>query len=121
MKGEAIMPRTKFSTMSDEQRVLRPALTPDARENQMIFLAVDLAEKQLRDGTASSQVITHFLKLASTKEKLEKDHLEKQIQLLEAKTQNLQSIGKSEELYRNALNAMRTYTGSGGNDNDEIE
>lgn len=75
----------------DSKGALRPALTPEARENQMISLAVDLAEKQLREGTASSQVITHFLKLGSSKEKLEKEILEKQKEMITAKTESLQS------------------------------
>lgn len=94
----------------------RPALTPEARENQLIALAVDLAEKQLIEGTASSQVITHYLKLGSTKERIEKEILEKQKDLIDAKTQSLQSTKRIEELYINALNAMRKYSGSGDSD-----
>ena len=75
-------------------RKLRPALTPEAEENQMISLAVDLAKKQLMEGTASSQVITHFLKLGSSKEKLEREKLEKENELLRAKTEALQSAKK---------------------------
>lgn len=93
----------------------RPALTPEARENQMISLAVDLAEQQLRDGTASSQVITHYLKLGSTKERIEKEILQKQKELITAKTESLQSMQRVEELYAQALDAMRLY---GGNTND---
>ena len=92
----------------------RPALTPEARENQMISLAVELAEKQLMEGTASSQVITHFLKLGSTKERIEKEILEKQKELIVAKTENLQSAKRIEELYENALNDMRNYSSQGG-------
>jgi hypothetical protein len=77
---------------------------------------VDLAEQQLRDGTASSQVITHYLKLGSTKERIEKEILEKQKELIEAKTQSLQSAQRIEELYRNALDAMRKYSGQGSSD-----
>lgn len=88
----------------------RPALTPEARENQMIALAVDLAEEQLRNGTASSQVVTHYLKLGSSKEKLEKEILEKQKELIEAKTQTLQSAKRSEELFADALSAMKKYS-----------
>ena len=66
------------------QREMRPALTPEARENQLIYLATDLAEKQLREGTASSQVITHYLKLGSTKEKLEREKLAEENNLLRA-------------------------------------
>ena len=99
---------------TDSTQPLRPALTPEARENQMISLAVDLAEKQLRDGTASSQVITHFLKLGSTKEKTEREILEKQKELIEAKTQSLQSAKRVEELYANAMDAFKKYSGNGG-------
>lgn len=91
----------------------RPAMTPDARENQMINLAVDLAEKQLEEGTASSQVITHFLKLGSSKERLEREKLEEENKLLRAKTENLQSQKRVEELYEEALAAMRRYSGQG--------
>ena len=80
----------------------------------MISLAVDLAEKQLREGTASSQVITHYLKLGSTKERLEKEILEKQKDLITAKTENLQSAKRVEELYAEAISAMRKYSGHGG-------
>ena len=88
-----------------------PASTPEGRENQLISLAIDLAEEQLCNGTASSQVITHYLKLGSTKEKIEKEILEKQKNLIQAKTEALQSAKKIEELYTNALNAMKTYSG----------
>ena len=98
----------------------RPALTPEARENQMIALAVNLAEKQLQEGTASSQVITHFLKLGSTKERLEKEKLEEENKLLRAKTENLKSAKKVEELYSEALNAMRRYSGQGAKDDEDI-
>lgn len=98
---------------------IRPALSPEARENQMIALAVDLAEKQLLEGTASSQVITHYLKLGTQKEKIEREILEKQKELIEAKTQNLQSVQKIEELYTNALNAMRTYSGQNNEEGEE--
>ena len=94
------------------KRQMRPALTPEARENQMIALAIDLAEQQLREGTASSQVITHYLKLGSTKERLEKEMMEKQKELIEAKTKNLQSAERIEALYTEAMNAMREYNGS---------
>ena len=95
---------------------MRPALTPEARENQLISLAVDLAEKQLQEGTASSQVITHYLKLGSTKERIEREILEKQKELITARTESLQSAKKVEELYENAINAMRNYSGQGDPD-----
>ena len=96
-----------------QTRKLRPATTPEDRENQMIAYAVDLAEKQLRAGTASSQVITHFLKLGSTREQLEKTRLEQENLLIKAKIENLKSAENVAELYSQALNAMRTYSGNG--------
>lgn len=106
----------KVKSSSGSSRKMRPALTPEARENQMIALAVDLAEKQLMDGTASSQVMTHYLKLGSTKERIEKEILEKQKELIDAKTENLKSNTRMEELYEKAISAMRTYSGQGDSD-----
>lgn len=110
------MKKKGFETEANIKKKIRPALSPEARENQMISLAIDLAEKQLMEGTASSQVITHFLKLASTKERIEKEILEKQKELIAAKTESLQSAKRIEELYSEALNAMRRYSGQGGED-----
>lgn len=93
-----------------------PASTPEARENQLIGYAVDLAEQQLIDGTASSQVITHYLKLGSTKERLEREILEEQKKLISAKTEALESAKRVEELYSNALAAMRSYSGDDSHD-----
>lgn len=90
-----------------------PAETPEIREHQLISLAVDLAEKQLSEGTASSQVITHYLKLASTKEALEKEKLRQENELLRARTDSLKSAKNVEILYKEALAAMRTYSGRG--------
>ena len=112
------MAKVKNTNNSDKNKSIRPALTPEARENQLIYLATELAEQQLRDGTASSQVITHYLKLGSTKERIEKEILEKQKELISAKTEALQSAKKIEELYANAISAMRQYSGN-GSDNDE--
>lgn len=112
------MQKARTASSSNSQKKMRPALTPEARENQLISLAVDLAEKQLMEGTASSQVITHYLKLGSTKERIEREILEKQKELIEAKTQNLQSAKRVEELYENALSAMRNYSGHGDSDYD---
>lgn len=105
------MPKAKQPTQTGTIRRIRPALTPEARENQMISLAVDLAERQLQEGTASSQVITHYLKLGSTKERIEKEILEKQKELISAKTEALQSAKRIEELYADAINAMKRYSG----------
>lgn len=88
-----------------------PATTPEARENQLIAKAVDLAEKQLMEGTASAQVITHYLKLGSSREKLEQERLTKENSLLDAKREAIASAQRVEELYTTALNAMRSYAG----------
>lgn len=112
------MGRTIAKPSQSSQRKQRPALTPEARENQLIARAVDLAEQQLINGTASSQVITHFLKMGSTKEKLEKEMMTEQKKLLEAKTEALHSQKQVESLYKDALNAMRTYSGNGANNED---
>lgn len=109
----------KKETTHNSSKKIRPATTPEARENQLIALAVDLAEKQLIEGTASSQVITHYLKLGSTKEKIEREILEKQKMLIEAKTENLQSSKRIEELYVNAINAMKNYSGQRHSSNEE--
>lgn len=98
---------------------MRPALTPEARENQLIALAVDRAEQQLRDGTASSQVITHYLKLATARERLERDLLEQEVALKRAKTELLQAEKQHGEMYKRAIAAFREYSGYGGDDCDE--
>ena len=85
----------------------RPATSPEARENQLVSLAVDLAEEQLLNGTASAQVVTHYLKLGTEREKLMREN-----ELLKAKVEAVASAGRIEELYRDALNAMRSYGGS---------
>ena len=110
------MAKVKAASSSSSTRKRRPALTPEARENQMIALAVDLAEKQLMEGTASSQVITHFLKLASSKAELEREKLDMENELIRAKTESIQSQKKMEEVYLNALNAMKRYSGHGDDD-----
>ena len=99
-------------TKAGEKYRTRPALTPEARENQLIARAYDLAEQQLMEGTASSQVITHFLKLATTRERIEREILEKQKELIEAKTENLKAVQRMEELYSEAMAAMKEYSGS---------
>lgn len=111
MKGAMNMPRTKARVLESDEELRSPALTPEARENEMITYAIDLAEKQLREGTASSAVITHYLKLGSTKEKLEREKLQKENELLRAKTEALQSAKRVEELYADALRAMKLYSG----------
>lgn len=104
------MPRKVAKTDVPVRRT-RPALTPEARENEMIALAVDLAEEQLRNGTASSQVITHYLKLGSAKERIEREMLEEQKKLLIAKTESLEAARKAEEDYEKVLAALKMYSG----------
>ena len=94
-----------------------PPMTDEGRENVLIGLAIDEAERQIRNGTASSQILTHYLRLGTTREKLEKERLEKEIEMLRAKTEVLESTKRVEELYSNALNAMREYSGT-DSDND---
>lgn len=94
------------------RRGRRPATTMENRENQLISLASDLAEKQLRDGSASAQVVTHFLKLGSTRERLEHERLKNENLLLSAKIESLASTRRVEELFEQALNAMRAYSGN---------
>lgn len=101
------------STPSESHRTGRPpATTPEARENQLVGLAVDLAEKQLRNGTASAQVVTHFLKLATEKEQLEREKLRRENELLKGKSDAMASAKRVEEIYSKALSAMRMYSGS---------
>ena len=101
---------TATRTKTDAKR--RPALTPEARENQLISYAIDLAEKQLIEGTASAQVITHYLKLGSTKEKIEQEIRLKEKELIEAKTENLRAAKRMDELYAEAISAMKMYSGN---------
>lgn len=103
------MPRRKAEPI-DASTVDAPSLTRDAREAQMINLAVNLAEKQLRDGTASAQVITHYLKLGTEKERLEREKLRHETALLESKKHAIENAEHTEELYRNAIEAMREYS-----------
>lgn len=105
------MAKRKTKPASESQRRIRPALTPEARENQMISLAMNLVEQRLLDGTASSQETTHFLKLGSSKHKSEMEKLQEENRLLKAKTESLQSAKRVEELYSEAIDAMRRYSG----------
>ena len=110
------MAKVKSSTPHGSPKQRRPALTPEARENQLISLAIDLVEQMLIDGTASSQETTHFLKLASTKAKIEKEILLEQKKLIAAKTESLESSKEMKSLYEEALNAMKRYSGGGSDD-----
>lgn len=115
------MRRYRNSSEKDEKAHEPPALTPEARETQLIALAENCAEEQLRNGTASSAVIVHYLKLGTTRERLEKEILEKQKSYLDAKTEALQSAKRIEELYEDAISAMKRYGGYGTNQNDYPE
>lgn len=89
-----------------------PASTPEEREQQIISLAYDLAERQIREGTASSQVLTHFLKRGSIEAELELEKLKKENALLEAKKGAIESSQRIEALYADAITAMKKYRGS---------
>lgn len=112
-KEADIMAKAKLSKPESSSRERRKALNPEAREGQLIAYAVDLAEKQLREGTASSQVITHYLKLGSSRAELEREKLRQENELLRAKTETLQSAKKNEEAYIKVLDAIRRYSGHG--------
>lgn len=113
------MAKVKGRTSELPVKKLRPALTPEARENQMIALAMDLVERRLIEGTASSQETTHFLKLATSKAELEKERAVLENELIKAKTQQLRSQERIEELYANAIKAMSRYNGHSSSEEDE--
>lgn len=102
---------TKEKKTKDKQSKRPPATTPEARENQLISKAVDLAEQQLSEGSASAQVITHYLKLGSSREKLEQERIANENSLLVAKREAMASAARVEELYGAAIDAMRAYAG----------
>lgn len=95
------------------------AITPEAREAQIVAAAVNLVEKQILEGTVKSTVLVHYLKLASTKAQLEKELLETQVELNKAKTEAAKSAKRVEDLYAEALNAMRQYSGQDDEDDDD--
>lgn len=98
------------------KKITKPATNPKDREDELINLAVDLAEQQLRDGTASTQVIVHYLKLGSTRGVLEQEMLAKKTELINAQAESIKSAKKVEELYENAMRAMQRYGGIGDKD-----
>lgn len=105
----------------DRQTRRRPATTPEGRENQLVSDAIDLAERQIREGTASSQVLTHFLKLGSTRERLEQQRLEHENELTRVKIEAMESAKRVEELYAEALTAMRSYRGDSPPPDSDVE
>ena len=107
------MPRVKDSADEPEPIRRRRGSTPEARENQLVNLAVDLAERQLADGTASAQVITHYLKAGSTREFLERRKMELDMELIQAKRDLMQSNARMEDMLNEAFEAMKRYKGGG--------
>jgi hypothetical protein len=107
------------SSRRSGRKPLRPATTLEGRENQLISLAYDFAERVMRDGSASSQIVTSFLKLGSTREKLEQEKIKNENLLLAAKIEELAGRKVVEELYRAALKAMKIYTGQDTDDDVE--
>lgn len=105
------MGNTRRKADQDSNRKLRPAKTPEGREQQLVGLAVELAERQLRDGTASAQVISHYLKMGSSREEIEQQKIRHDIEMQEARIEHMRSQSRMEELYSEAINAMRIYAG----------
>lgn len=101
------------------KRTRPPARTRKDREDELIGLAVDLAEKQLREGTASTQVIVHYLKLASPRSDLEREKLESENALLKVKADAIEAEQRTEEAYLAAIEAMRVYQGADGDEYEE--
>lgn len=106
------MPRTKKVSESSSERKIRPAISPEARENQLIALAYDLVEKRLKEGTATSQETTSLIRLGTAKARLEAEKLRRENQLLTVKAESIESSEKSEKLYADAIAAMRKYSGN---------
>lgn len=114
------MPRVKAKpSVTDEGRPMAPATSAEARELQLINLATNCAEEQLRNGTASSQVIVHYLKLGTTRERLEQEKLRQENELAKAKTESIQAAKHSDEVYQKALDAFRSYSGYGEDEDYE--
>ena len=107
--------------MAKTRQRRRPATSVGGRENQLISMAVDLVEKQLEDGTASAQVISHYLKLGSTREQLEQERLRNENLVLQAKVDSMASAKRIEELYTSALEAMRRYQGQDPEPQEEYD
>lgn len=97
----------------------RPSLDPDVNETQMIALAEANARRQLEEGTASAQVICHYLKLGSSRARLEKEILEKQASLMDAKTESIKATANADELFTNALEVFKRYSGYTGENNED--
>ena len=109
------MPKHKKSVI---EKKLPPASTPEARENQLISAAMDLAEERILDKSASNSLLIHYLRLGSTRERMEKEFISKRIENLEAKTEAIYTEKRVDEMYRRALDAMRVYQGQTQYDDD---
>lgn len=104
-----------------ETRRRKPAMTPEERENQLIAKAIDLVERRIEEGTATSQETTHFLKLGSSRERLEQERLSTSNELDRAKVEAIASAQKMDELYAAALTAFTTYQGRDSYELDEYD
>lgn len=118
MPRKAKAPKTEAQV--DETRHIRPATNPEDRENQMIALATEAAEKQLIEGTASSQIIVHYLRLGTQKAKAEVEKLKHEVELLKAKTDAIESDQHRDELYQRAIDALSSYGGAGDDEEEEL-
>lgn len=87
------------------------ASTPEGRENEMIMLAYQEVERRIRDHTATSQELCHFLKMGSEKERLEREKLEVEMELQRVRADSIESDKHIEELYNNTIAAMKLYSG----------
>lgn len=114
------MPKTTKKQAQIPSEEFVPELDPEAREQQMINLAVRQAERQLREGTAPAQVVTHYLKLATVREKKELEILEQQAKLIKAKTEALEAQKETERLYAEAIEAIKYYNGQGYDGDEDL-
>lgn len=112
------MPKLK-STPSEQSERIRPSITDEAMESKLIALAYNEVERRILDHTATSQELVHFLRLGSSKERIEKEILERQKDMIEAKTELMRATKNTEELYENAIRAMQIYGGGGEAPTDE--
>lgn len=118
------MARTRQVKSYDEdfsQPSITPAMTPEDQEDQLISLAVDLAVKRLREGTASNQLVSEIIKLGTTKERLAKEKLQRENEMLRAKTEAIEASRRNGEMYAEALRAMREYAGVQAIEDDDYD
>lgn len=106
------MPKTKKVSQTSKTKPIRPAISPESRENQLIGLAYDLVEQRLRDGTATSQETTSLIKLGNTKARLELEKMRYETELVKAKTEAIESSSNAEKLFEDAMKAMQEYSGN---------